>query len=92
MIQACDFIRSLTETKGAFRTDELLSWIMRLNETASVSVTETAFTEDGFWYFDRAEGSIHNAKRTFFSIRGIEKTVGGVLRAQPILVQAEIGY
>ncbi len=74
-------------------TEELLAWVRERNETVAVEIHKTAMQPDGFWFYDREEGRIHNKNRSFFSIAGFRQELpDGTVLEQPILLQEEIGY
>lgn len=72
---------------------DILDWVDRLNKEAKVSITECEAGDNSFWFYDDYVGEIHNRKRSFFSITGIQRYENNRLVAeQPIIVQPEIGY
>jgi len=73
--------------------EEILEWIRSLNEKTEVSIKECSIDESTFWFYDDYNGEVLNRKRSFFSIKGIQKFENDILvLEQPIIVQAEIGY
>lgn len=89
-----DIIKSWAIKEGNVNsTGEILRWVDELNKNAQVSISPCSVDDNSFWFYDDYEGEIHNRKRTFFSILGIQKYENNKLVAeQPIIVQPEIGY
>lgn len=87
-------IRSWATAEGNVNTTaEILDWVARLNHEAQVSISECEVNDNSFWFYDDYVGEIHNRKRSFFSITGIQRYENNKLVAeQPIIVQPEIGY
>lgn len=87
-------IKSWAATEGNVNTTaDILDWVNRLNKEAKVSITECEAGDNSFWFYDDYVGEIHNRKRSFFSITGIQRYENNRLVAeQPIIVQPEIGY
>ena len=87
-------IKSWAATQGNVNTTEdILLWVRKLNDEAQVSIKECEVNDNSFWFYDDYVGEIHNRKRSFFSITGIQRYENNKLVAeQPIIVQPEIGY
>lgn len=87
-------VQSWKNIEGNIETlDEILNWIEEKNKTVSVHIEKSALGPDDFWFYDTAEGSIHNRSRSFFSITGIKmESEDGEVIEQPIIIQNEIGY
>ena len=87
-------IKSWAATEGNVNTTaDILDWVGRLNREAKVSITQCEAGDNSFWFYDDYVGEIHNRKRSFFSITGIQRYENNRLVAeQPIIVQPEIGY
>lgn len=85
--------KSWCRTESAVNpTDGLLEWIARRNEEVSVEIRKVGLGACGDWFYDEAEGCIHNQGHTFFSVCGLRHTADGTVCEQPILLQREIGY
>lgn len=93
-----DIIRKIIKSWAAAEgnvnsTKDILEWVERLNRNANVSIKECESGDSSFWFYDDYVGEIHNRKRSFFSITGIQRYENNRLVAeQPIIVQPEIGY
>ena len=87
-------IKSWSATEGNVNsTAQILDWVAALNRDARVSIKECESGDNSFWFYDDYVGEIHNRKRSFFSITGIQRYENNRLVAeQPIIVQPEIGY
>ena len=87
-------IKSWSATEGNVNsTAQILDWVAALNRDARVSIKECESGDNSFWGYDDYVGEIHNRKRSFFSITGIQRYENNRLVAeQPIIVQPEIGY
>lgn len=87
-------IKSWANTDGNVTTmQEILDWVERLNSEAEVSISQCEVNDNSFWFYDDYVGEIHNRKRSFFSITGIQRYENNKLVAeQPIIIQPEIGY
>lgn len=87
-------IKSWSATEGNVNTTaQILDWVAGLNRNAKVSIKECESGDNSFWFYDDYVGEIHNRKRSFFSITGIQRYENNRLVAeQPIIVQPEIGY
>lgn len=73
--------------------DELWSWIEDRNKNLSVSLTPIPLSECKPWYYDKSEGCIRNDKGSFFKVYGaLLKNEDKMLKAQPIILQEEIGF
>ncbi len=82
-----------TKEGNVTTTKEILEWVDELNRNAEVSITECEMDDNSFWFYDDYVGEIHNRKRTFFSITGIQRYENNKLAIeQPIIIQPEIGY
>ena len=76
-----------------YPTSELLSWIDELNKTVHVSIKKNCLSGSDFWFYDEVRGEIANKNRSFFTVKGLRKTVDGqAVLEQPVIVQDEIGY
>ena len=76
-----------------YPTSELLSWIDELNKTVHVSIQKNRLSDSDFWFYDEARGEIANKNRSFFTVKGLRKTMNGqAVLEQPVIVQDEIGY
>ncbi len=74
-------------------TAELLEWINELNKTVHVSIRKNRLSDSDFWFYDAERGEIANKNRSFFTVKGLRKTVDGqVVLEQPVIIQDEIGY
>ncbi len=74
-------------------TDDLFTWINKLNETTYVSIRECGINDGNMWFYDEYNGEVLNRKRSFFSIKGMRYFVNNeFVSEQPIIVQPEIGY
>lgn len=74
-------------------TVEIINWVTNLNETTEVSIKESNINANTFWFYDKHNGEILNRKKSFFSIKGIQKFDNDKLIVeQPIIYQPEIGY
>ena len=89
-----DIIKSWAQKEGNVNTTEdILSWVDTLNANAQVEIEECVMDDNSFWFYDDYNGEIHNRKRTFFSIRGIQVYENNkLLFEQPVIIQPEIGY
>lgn len=87
-------IESWATTEGnVTSTEDILAWVRELNEKAKVDITECTMDDNSFWFYDDYVGEIHNRKRSFFSITGIQRyEKNKLIFEQPIIVQPEIGY
>lgn len=87
-------IESWSNKKGNVNTTEkILEWVTNLNETTKVSIKECDIDDSTFWFYDDYNGEILNRKRSFFSIKGMQKFNNDELVVeQPIINQPEIGY
>lgn len=87
-------IESWSNKKGNINTtEEILKWVTNLNETTEVSIKECDIDDSTFWFYDDYNGEILNRKRSFFSIKGMQKFNNDELVVeQPIINQPEIGY
>lgn len=87
-------IQSWANVDGSVNsTDDLLSWIKRLNDTTTANVTECSINDSTFWFYDDYNGEVLNRKRSFFSIKGMRRFEDGeFISEQPIIIQPEIGY
>jgi len=87
-------IESWANTEGNISSmDEILEWVATLNKTTEVSIEECSIDESTFWFYDDYNGEVLNRKRSFFSIKGIQKFENDeLIFEQPIIVQPEIGY
>lgn len=73
--------------------NEILAWIEKRKRDIHVSINKNRLEDSEFWYYDEVKGAITNKNGSFFSIKGIQKVVDGMVVAeQPILLQQEIGY
>lgn len=90
----CDVIESWATKEGKVNsTKDILAWVEELNANAQVEIKECAMDDNSFWFYDDYNGEIHNRKRTFFSIRGIQVYENNkLILEQPIIIQPEIGY
>lgn len=90
---APDFIKPLSKSfvrdgYSLHSDEEIISWIEKANESIYAKLTQISLSECQPWFYDEAEGAIHNQNRSFFSIVGIkQKQI-----EQPIIIQNEIGY
>lgn len=74
-------------------TRELLDWIRERNAKTEVQIRKIPLESCGDWFYDRAEGTVRNQGRTFFSVTGLQQTAhDGTVQAQPIMIQSEISY
>lgn len=74
-------------------TEELIDWVRGLNEAIAVSIAKIPLTENGPWFYDPEEGTIHNQEYSFFTITGCQKTISNrIVAGQPMILQSEIGY
>lgn len=91
---ALDIIVSWANTEGTVNsTEDLLTWIKKLNETTYVNIQECSVNDSAFWFYDDYNGEILNRKRSFFSVKGMRRFEDGeFLGEQPIIIQPEIGY
>ncbi len=88
-------LESWATTDNPFNsTSEILSWIDRKNSENKVKINKIPFdykAED--WHYDSNAGEICNRNNTFFQIKGLRKTIDGIIVGeQPIIIQNEIGY
>ena len=91
---AVEIVRSWANTDGNVnKTEELVSWINKLNCETHVNIKECSINESAFWFYDDYNGEILNRKRSFFSIKGMRRFEDGEFTGeQPIIIQPEIGY
>ena len=73
-----DIIRKIIKSWAAAEgnvnsTKDILEWVARLNRNANVSIKECESGDSSFWFYDDYVGEIHNRKRSFFSITGIQR-------------------
>ncbi|MDO4563060.1 MAG: NDP-hexose 2,3-dehydratase family protein [Clostridia bacterium] len=74
-------------------TADILEWIQERNATVEVDIQKDMLREDGFWYYNEADGVITNRNNSFFTISGMKKYEGdAVVHEQPVILQNEIGY
>jgi oxidase EvaA len=73
-------------------TEDILSWIQRLNEKVHVKLNKIPFSNDGTWYYDKEELGIVHKSKAFFKIKGLIKEDDITYKEQPIIIQNEIGY
>ena len=67
-------IKSWSATEGNVNsTAQILDWVAALNRDARVSIKECESGDNSFWFYDDYVGEIHNRKRSFFSITGIQR-------------------
>ena len=64
-------LHSLCCVDGLNTIDNLLSWILLLNNDTYVRINESSLNDDDFWYYDVEKGEVTNRKNSFFSIKGI---------------------
>lgn len=88
-----DTIKSIVESWSGENSDvtpmqDILEWVSERNANTVVEISKTTLERCEPWFYDAGDGSIHNEKRSFFSITGLR---GGALE-QPIIIQDEIGY
>ena len=92
-LQCQDFLDSWGAVEGMYPLSDVLAWVDQRNATVEVSIEKVPFERCEGWYYDSDEGAIRNERGTFFKVTGIEGTDGsGQKVAQPILLQAEIGF
>lgn len=73
--------------------DDIKEWIRVRQDNLKVIVQKTAFSYDGFWFYDETTGSIRNRNNSFFQLVGYQEIENDkILREQPIIIQNEIGY
>lgn len=74
--------------------EEILRWIEEKNKATKVRVSKKKYNYDGDnWHYDSVLGEIRNKTGSFFQIKGLQKSVDGVIvHEQPIIIQNEIGY
>lgn len=77
-----------TSDSAISHTADILAWISRRNTETAVEIHKIDFSACAPWFYDRQEGCIRNANRSFFSITGYK----GHGQSQPVILQAEIGY
>ncbi len=85
-------LRSWAAREGVNSTESVIAWIDERNRTLAVDIKKIPLSECAGWSYDPADGTIHNEKRTFFSISGLRRTERERVTEQPILLQQEIGY
>lgn len=88
------FVSSWKNKEGNINsTKELLDWIRRLNEETFVNIVNSSIDENSFWFYDEKAGIIKNRQGSFFTIEGMkEYRDGNLVKEQPIIIQAEIGF
>ena len=87
-------VESWANIKGNINSnDEILEWVSSLNIKTKVSVEECSINENSFWFYDDYNGEVLNRKRSFFSIKGMQRFENDeLISEQPIIFQPEIGY
>lgn len=79
--------------KGINSLEEITEWIENRNRTVKVDIRKNPAGGEPAWFYDREEGCIRNAARSFFTIAGMRRGMpGGVTLAQPVVLQLEISY
>jgi len=74
-------------------TREILDWIEQRDRDLTVNIEKIPFPEDGFWFYDPADGRIRNRNNSFFQLSGYREVQDGeVVCEQPVILQQEIGY
>lgn len=87
-------VESWANIKGNINSnDQILEWVSSLNIKTKVSVEECSINENSFWFYDDYNGEVLNRKRSFFSIKGMQRFENDeLISEQPIIFQPEIGY
>lgn len=85
-------VESWLASDGINKTDEIIDWIMELNQTIKVDINRTSIENTSWFYTDT--GVIQNEDKSFFHIKGIRELdcQGNILDERPIIIQNEIGY
>lgn len=74
-------------------TKEILDWVEEMNKKIVVSVNESCFEQNDYWYFCEENGSIRNKNNSFFSVKGLQYyKENEIIAEQPIIYQPEIGF
>ena len=87
-------IESWANKKGNICTlDDILKWVDFIDRTTKVKISECSIDDSTFWFHDKVSGEIVNRKKSFFSIKGLQRFENSeLIIEQPIINQPEIGY
>lgn len=74
-------------------TQDILFWIEKRNRQVNAVIKKMPLEQSQTWYYDQEDGTIHNKKRSFFSISGCEVFENEQkIWEQPVILQQEIGF
>lgn len=88
------YISALTEHNPFYSTQEIESWLSKLNNEKIFDVKHVPLAKLGMWKFHNLTGDLQHISGGFFSIRGLKvKTNMGTIPewSQPIIHQPEVG-